>query len=388
MNKHRLAYIAFATYFVTGVICMMIGASMTYLQAWFAKPIERIVLIISFFALGRISSAYPIGKLVEEHDPLKILFVGICLMLIYNLGIGFIPNLVLAFIFAFLGGVGMSCQDAICPLILSKIYPKSYSSSLSAGQSIYSLGGFVISWLIGFFVARGLPFNIANIVLSIVGISILIVIPFTKLQGSEETVDEQLKPLYTKNKKLCLILVLICCLLYCSLVNTLLSYLTSILETLGNSPSNANYVLALYNFFAVIGSIAFISILAMASEKKVLVVNTLVAIIALVFAALYTNIYVHYLAFGISGFVLGVLFSVILALATRIEYEHISVISGLIGTFGALGDIIAPIISSYVVTNFGVLSTGYLVILCLIVMMILSLIIYYYTKEEKYGDSK
>ena len=160
------------------------------------------------------------------------------------------------------------------------------------------------------------------------------------------------------------------------------------METLGSSPSSANYVLALYNFFAVIGSIAFISILSITSEKKVLVVNTLVAIIALLLAAFYTNFYVHALAFGISGFVLGVLFSVILALATRIEYEHISVISGLIGTFGAIGDIIAPIISSYIVTKFGVLSTGYLVILCLIVMLILSLIIYYYTKEEKYGDSK
>ena len=60
-NHKKLAYLAFALYFLSGVVCMLIGSTMSSLVELYSQPLEKIVLFIGAFATGRTLSVYMIG---------------------------------------------------------------------------------------------------------------------------------------------------------------------------------------------------------------------------------------------------------------------------------------------------------------------------------------
>ncbi|MBR5340662.1 MAG: MFS transporter [Erysipelotrichaceae bacterium] len=389
MRKTRLAFLAFASYFIVGVICMMIGSEMSGLILLYEKPIEKVVLIGSAFALGRVVPLPVIDKLVRKYGPLKIMFYGTIGILCYMVGLSIIPIYEAGFLLAFIGGIGMAVADACSPLLLSKAFPKSYSSSLSAGQAIYALGGFAISMMAGYMFNNGLPMYLCNILLSLVGVVSLFIIPKTRWEETaEEAQEEKVRPLYAKNTVLCFVLLGISSLVYCAICSTLGSYMTSWMEASGMSSSGASYVLSIFNLFSLFGSICFIFILRVMKEKTVLLVNCSISIFALLITVLTEDTSVYYITMAVVGFFIGVLFSILIALATRIGYEHISLSGAIIATAGGCGDILAPIVSSFLVKNNGVLIVFRYVIIMLVIMSVIALVISRMTREEEYANSK
>lgn len=381
-NNKKLAYLAFALYFISGVVCMLIGSSMSSLVELYGRPLEKIVLFIGAFATGRTLSVYMIGKLAKK-DPMKVLFVGTVLLLVYLLGVALIPVYYIGFACAFLGGIGMSAQDAVCPLFLSRVYPESYSSSLSAGQALYGLGSFAISALTGLMFHVHLPFYVANILLALVGVSMLVLVPFTKWENIEaEEQVETVKPLYSQYNKLVLVLLGIICFAYCSICNALGSYMSSYIEALGGSTEASTYILAIYNLFIVIGAVIFVVILKKLNERTVLLVNSAIISIALLAGMMINSINGYYISFPIVGFFLGVLFTIIIAIGTRLEYRNISVASAFIATIGSCGDIFTPIATSRLITGLGIESVLYYVIVLMVIQTVVSFIVYILTKEE------
>ena len=389
MNRARLTYLAFAMYFITGVICMMIGAEMSGLTQLYHRPVESVVLIISAFALGRAVFAYPIGRLTERYGPLKVLFFGTVAILLYMMGVVLDNRFSLAFLYAFAGGIGMAVQDSACPLLLSRAFPADYSSALSAGQGLYGMGGFAIAFLAGLFLSKGLPLYSANLILSLIGLSMIVLIPFTAWkQGNTQVAEEKIEPLYAKNPKLCMCILGAACLIYCAICNCMASYMTSYIEALGFSQSDAANILTLYNLFSLAGSIAFVFILKRIKEKQILLFNSLSVTILLSVMLYVKQLSFYYLAMALSGFAIGVLFSIIIALATRLYYEHIAIAGATIAMTGSAGDILAPVFSSLIIRKFGLPAIFNCIILLLIILTLLSFIVHCLIKEEKYGDSQ
>lgn len=389
MNRARLTYLAFAMYFITGVICMMIGAQMSSLTELYRKPVESVVLIVSAFALDRALFAYPIGRLTERCGPLKVLFIGTVAILLYMVGVVLNHRFSLAFLYAFAGGIGMAVQDSTCPLLLSRAFPSGYSSALSAGQGLYGMGGFAIAFLSGLFQSKGLPLYFPNLLLSLIGISMILLLPFTSWdQGNVEIAEEKIEPLYAKNPKLCMGMLGAACLIYCAICNCMASYTTSYIEALGFPQADASNILTLYNLFSLAGSIAFVFILKKVKEKRVLLFNSLFVTILLSVMLYVRQLGFYYLAMALSGFLVGVLFSIIIALATRLYYEHIAIAGATIAMTGSAGDILAPLFSSLVIRKYGLSAIFNCIILLLIIFTILSFIIHCLIKEEKYGDSQ
>ena len=381
-NNKKLAYLAFALYFISGVVCMLIGSSMSSLVELYGRPLEKIVLFIGAFATGRTLSVYMIGKLAKK-DPMKVLFAGTVLLMVYLLGVALIPVYYIGFACAFLGGIGMSAQDAICPLFLSRVYPESYSSSLSAGQALYGLGGFAISALTGLMFHLDRPFYGANIILALVGISMLILIPFTTWENGEtEEQFETVKPLYSRHNRFVLVLLGLVCFAYCSICNALGSYMSSYIEILGGSAESSTYILAVYNLFIVIGAIIFVGLLKKFNERSILLINSAVISIAMVSGLIMNSIKGYYISFPVVGFFLGVLFTIIIAIGTRLEYRNISVASAFIATIGSCGDIFTPVATSWLITSLGVKSVFYYVVVLMVFQTVLSFIVYILTKEE------
>ena len=42
-NNKKLAYLAFTLYFISGVVCMMIGSAMSSLVEMYGQPLEKII---------------------------------------------------------------------------------------------------------------------------------------------------------------------------------------------------------------------------------------------------------------------------------------------------------------------------------------------------------
>ena len=387
-NNGLIAFLAFGMYYITGAECMVVGSSLTHLVSMYGMEMDKVVLLGSAFALGRVLTVYPTGRMVEKFGPKKVLAAGILLISAYLLGVPTVVNYYAGMCFAFLGGAGMGAQDTVCPLLLSAVFKKNYAGSLSAGQALFGLGGFSTPFLIGVLLTEGMPFYGAYYILLIVPVIMLVCLPFVKMsaQAQQGAQEESVKPLYTKHKVLAWGGILILCAAYSAVVNTLGLYISSFAESVGVSQANAAFMLTVYNVGSVIGSCVFTVVLKKVKEQTVLLGNNIFALaaLALVLGSRRTELY--FAGFFLAGVFLGVLFSVIVAVATRIGYERISVAGSYVATAGGGSDILTPVITGFLVGQLGVRISLYYVVLMIAVSLLAAWIVRMNTTEKKKED--
>ena len=384
-NNRLIAFLAFGMYFITGAICFLVGSSLTQLVELYGKGMDTVVLMGSSFAIGRVVTVGITGKMVEKKGPKVVLTYGIIFISAYLLGIAMIPNYYVGMACAFIGGVGMGAQDAVCPLLLSMSCKSNYSGALSAGQAFFGLGSFATPFLVGIMLSTDKPFYFAYYALLIVSAAMLICIPFTKMENQDqsEEAEEQVKPLYAKKQWLAYASILVVCATYCAVTNAIGLYTTSFAESLGVSASNAAFMLTTYNVGCIIGSVSFVVVLRKIKESTVLIANCLIALVAIITAFVVNNVTVYYVCFAIAGVFLGVLFSVILAIATRIGYKRISVTSSYVATAGGASDILTPIITGVIVGAVGVSYAYYYALVMLLLTAILGFVVKASTSEKE-----
>ncbi len=384
-NNKLIAFLAFGMYFITGAICFLVGSSLTQLVELYGKGMDTVVLMGSSFAIGRVLTVGITGKMVEKKGPKLVLTVGIFFISAYLLGVAIIPNYYVGMACAFLGGIGMGTQDAVCPLLLSMSCKTNYSGALSAGQAFFGLGSFATPFLVGIMLSSEKPFYYAYYALLIVSVIMLVCIPFTKMQNQDqsEAAEEQVTPLYAKKQWLAYASILVACASYCAVTNAIGLYTTSFAESLGIPSASAAFMLTAYNVGCVIGSFIFVVVLRKVKEQTVLIVNCVVSFTVIVTALLVNNVIVYYVCFAVAGVFLGVLFSVVLAIATRIGYKRISVTSSYVATAGGASDILTPIITGVIVGSLGVGYAYYYALIMLLITAALGFVVKASTSEKE-----
>ncbi len=383
-NQKLIAFLAFAMYFLTGAACIVVGSSLPHLVKLYGIELDKVVLLGSAYALGRLSTVYITGRMVEKFGPMKVLAGGVLMVAVFLFGLPTVVNYYAGMFFAFLGGIGMGAQDTVCPLLLSMVAKENYAGSLSAGQALFGLGSFMTPFLVGTLLAAGQPFYYAYYILLIVPIVMLIMIPFVKIDQEKqaEGEEESVKPLYVKKAAIAYIALFIVCAAYSAVVNTLGLYISSFAEGIGISAATSAFMLTVYNVGCVVGSFLFVIILKKISAQIVLLGNFIFSGIALVIALVVNRVEVYFATFFVAGFFLGVLFSVIVTIATRIGYKRISVASSLVATASGASDIFTPIITGMVVATFGIhISIGYAVLMILI-SALASAMLWFNTMEQ------
>lgn len=377
-NYKLIAFLAFAMYFLTGAACIVVGSSLPHLVKMYDMQLEKVVLFGSAYALGRVSTVYITGRMVEKFGPMKVLACGTILIAAFLFGIPTIVNYYAGMVFAFLGGAGMGAQDTVCPVLLSRVFTKNYAGAMSAGQAFFGLGNFATPFLVGVMLSGKLPFYYSYYALLIVPVIMLICIPFAKFEqdaagGARE--EEKVRPLYVKNRTFAYGAILIICITYSAIVNTLMMYISSFAESIGIESSTAAFMLTAYNVGCFVGSLSFILILRKVKEQNVLLYNHVFALAALVVMLLVGKVPVYFAGVAIAGFFLGVLFSVIVTIATRIDHEHISRASSLVATTGGGSDIVTPMITGTLVAQFGVVSSFKYVIVMLAITIAAAIVL-------------
>lgn len=386
-NYKLIAFLAFAMYFLTGAACILVGSSLPHLVDMYGMKLNQVVLLGSAYAMGRVLTVYMTGRLVEKSGPMKVLAGGTALIAAFLLGVPTIVNYYAGLVFAFLGGVGMGAQDTVCPVLLSTAFKENYAGSLSAGQALFGLGNFATPFLIGVLLSGDRPFYYAYYLLLIVPAVMLICIPFARMDGNkQETAGEEgVKPLYAKNIFLAYAAIIIVCAAYSAVVNTIGLYTSSFAESLGIAQSTSAFMLTVYNIGCVAGSFVFVIVLKKAEIQKVLLINCLCALAAIEAALFINKTAVYFVGLFIAGFFLGVLFSVIVTIATRIGYKHISVASSLVATAGGASDILTPVVTGFLVGKLGIgFSFSYAAIM--IVISIMAAVVLKVSTTEKGGN--
>lgn len=398
-RRFIFGFVAFALYFLTGAACIVVGSGLSHFADKFSTDIKTIVILGSLYSLGRVSTVYLTGKLVEKVGPFKVTIMGIFLMGLYLTGMAYTHSFYYALIFAYIGGVGMGAQDTVCPLFLSVAYPDNYAGSLSAGQGLFGLGGFVTPFLTGVMLMNKLPFYFAYYVLLVFAIITLIFVLYEKKaintilnQKGNITLSEesQIKPLFTKNKVMAFTAILLAAATYSTTVNAIGLYTTTFAEYQGFSSTNAVFLLTVYNVGAVIGSLIFILILKRISAVNILIVNNILSIIIFAILEYIKKPTVYFICLFAAGFLLGVLFSLIVEITTRIGYERISVASAYVAVAGGFSDVLTPIITGLIVGMFGIASIYRYVLISIIITTALAIIVRIYTYESggTYVNSK
>lgn len=365
-KKRLIAFLAFAMYFLTGAACIVVGSSLPHLVKLYDMDLEKVVLLGSAYAMGRLSTVYFTGRMVEKFGSMKVLAGGVLMVAAFLFGIPTIVNYYAGMCFAFLGGVGMGAQDTVCPLLLSMVAKENYAGSLSAGQALFGLGSFATPFLVGLLLSNSLPFYYAYYILLVVPIVMLVIIPFVKLdgKGTGQGQEENVKPLYVKRAWIAYTAMFVVCAAYSAVVNTLGLYISSFAEGIGISPATSAFMLTVYNVGCVCGSFLFVIILKKVSVQFVLLGNFVLAGAALLSSMVINRVEIYFICFFVAGFFLGVLFSVIVTIATRIGYKRISVASSLVATASGASDILTPIVTGMVVSALGIhMSVGYAILM-------------------------
>ena len=355
-NDSLIAFLAFAMYFLTGAACIVVGSGLPHLVKMYDMQLDQVVLLGSAYAFGRVLTVYTTGRLVEKLGPVKVLAGGVTLIAVFLFGLPTIANYYAGLFFAALGGIGMGAQDTVCPVLLSVAFRKNYAGSLSAGQALFGLGSFATPFLVGVLLANGRFFYYAYYILLIVPVVMLICMPFVKLDMKEhvQNQEQNVKPIHVKHKLLAYGAILIICAAYSAVVNTLGLYLSSFAENIGIAQSTSAFMLTVYNVGCVIGSFVFVIVLKKIKAQIVLLANNICALAAIGAALAINTVAAYFIGMFTAGFFLGVLFSVIVAVATRIGYERISVASSLVATASGLSDILTPVVTGFLVGRLGV----------------------------------
>ena len=186
-----VAFLAFALYFLTGAACIVVGSSLSHLVKMYGIALDKVVLLGSAYALGRVLTVYFTGRMVEKFGPIKVLAVGTVLIGAFLIGIPTVPVYYAGLAFAFLGGAGMGTQDTVCPVLLSMAFHDTYAGAMSAGQAFFGLGNFTTPFLVGIMLSGQLPFYYSYYILMIVPVVMLCCIPFAKkeIQGKSRIVE-------------------------------------------------------------------------------------------------------------------------------------------------------------------------------------------------------
>jgi len=385
-NNALITFLSFGLYFLYGAAALLVGSSLTQLIGVYGKPMDAVVLLGSAFAIGRVSTVAFTGRLVEKVGAKAVYGLSVILACAYFMGIPLLPNYYVGMFAAFLGGVGMGAEDAVCPLMLSISCKENYAGALSAGQAFFCIGSFVFPLLIGVMLSESLPFYGAFYVLTAIAVLLLVCLPFVKMDKQTKDVnsgkeEEQVKPLYAKKIWLAYAGALLGAACYSGVVNVLSLYISSFFVEFGMSEANAAFMLTIFNVGGVVGSFAFTWVLKKIEERTLVIINSIIGMLALISTIIFHKTGIYFVSLFIAGTFLGGMFSLFVAITTRIGYKHISVASSFVAIASGVSDILTPILSGALVGVFGVGCSFYYALVMVVLMLIASILVKLVTTE-------
>jgi len=350
----RIAVVeAYGLYLMTGIAAACIGASMIALTGYFQVSVAQVAALSSAFALGRVAMVFFCGIITEKLGVRKSFMIGYL-----ALGINFVfmplnTHYWLALILMAIAGMGMGFQDSGCPVILSRAFPLNYSGAMSAGQAFFGIGNFIPPLTMSLLLLSGLSWKVMFFIFGGMTLALFVAtffMPRERILDNSGDHEHGFSMAWLKRQGKFFFVLFLTNFFYCSLLNIVHIYTNPYVLSFGIHESISVNVLTMFSVGAVIGSLAFVRILRRARPVKVLLVNLVIAFLSLCIAIISGNIIVFFIMFTVAGAFSGVLFSVLVTLATDAAPRHTAMAASLIGFTGGISDILTPLAVGRVVT--------------------------------------
>jgi fucose permease len=343
----------FMLYLLTGSACLVLGSSLPHLIRYFDTSLVAVAAMGSAFALGRVLTVFFSGTLTEKWGAKPVVFAGLVLLLCFFTGVPLTRSVRAAQLFSVLGGIGMGTQDAACPVIFTRLFPRHYPSFLSAGQAFFGAGCFLPSLVLGFILRRELPFHLVYRAFAVLSFCALLLLPLAKMEGGAAPGKEGRKRAGGMLSPGRWFLFAAICVFYCATTNTVDLYTTSYAAFRGIDPGRAVYVLTGYSAGSMAGSLAFSLALRKVRALTLLRANlgmTLLCLGGLFFAGSFAALWP---AFFVTGLFLGAVFGILVILAVELLPENPGRAGALTAMIAGGADIAAPLATGLIVNTVG-----------------------------------
>ncbi|MDO4198632.1 MAG: MFS transporter [Erysipelotrichaceae bacterium] len=376
MDYKRHSLITAMLYFMmTGCCCLLVGSSLTQLMDLYQLPLNKVVILGSVFAIGRVVIVNFSGNICKEKGSRFCVIAGALCFAVYLFGIGLIHNYYLAYLLCFIGGCGQGLQDTVTPILLAKASKEDYSANMSIGQALFDAGCFIAPLLIGVMLKVNIPFYFSYFVMGIMALCVFFMGLRLKDEKDEEQEEEIVTPMYVNNPYRTVIFAFIFIFFNSSLFGVYCTYITSFGIHMGLSEADSSFLLSLFNIGAMFGSFAFAPVLKKVKEIDVMIFNTSVSAVLLGIVLYVKNISLYYILFPAIGFMLGVIFGVAISIVTRICFKDIGEVTPKLGLMSGMADVSTPVFTGYIISRMGIMFSMEYIMFANIICILMGILI-------------
>ncbi|WRS28857.1 MFS transporter [Oscillospiraceae bacterium MB08-C2-2] len=344
---------AYGMYLITGIACTCIGAAIMVLKEHFSVSLEQVAALASAFAFGRVIMVFFCGIITERFGVRTAFRLG---FLALSVNLIFMPintNYWVAMLLMAIAGAGMGFQDSGCPVVLSAQFPGSYSSAMSAGQAFFGAGCFLPPLAMSILLSLGLSWKLMYTIFGALAFVCFVGTFFMpeSYQNAQpkQTSKQPHSSVSFKGNVLFMVCLLVGMFFYSAIVNVVHTYTTAYVMHFGAPENVAVNVLTMFSIGAMVGSILFIPILRRFSAHKIMLFNSVATLVFLGSAILMESLTVFFVNFTLAGLFSGVLFSVLITIATEDAGPHKALVASIVGLVGGASDILTPLLTGRIV---------------------------------------
>jgi fucose permease len=274
-------------------------------------------------------------------------------------------------------GAGIGMTDSSCPTILDNVFVSQYRSALGAGQVFFGAGAFLPPAVTSLFIMNSIEWQYMYYTFALLALVILLMVPAIskgpagKDRAAQPDGRVPMRTLLTRKVILAEVILLgISTFTYCALSSIIHTYTVSYVMGYGGiDEAAAVSSLTLYSVGAVTGSILFTIALRKYHGTLLLYINPALTLIVMGICIINPGIYSFMVMFFLAGLFLGVLFSVLIGVASDIFPGHTAIAASLVAFVGGFADILSPIVTGVIETGYGIVTAFNLTLLLVFAML-------------------
>ena len=374
-NKNQSLITAMMYFLITGCCCLLVGSSLTQLMSLYNLSLDKVVVLGSVFALGRVTMVNFAGNMARTKGTRFCVMLGGLGFSIFLFGLGLIHNYYVAYALCFIGGCSQAMQDTVTPILVARASKENYTMNMSIGQALFGAGCFLTPFLIMVMLKMSIPFYVSYLIMGFMALCLIYMGYLLKDEDDEQEEEEMVIPIHVGHFKRTVVYMFIVLFFYSSLIGAYCTYTTSYGEFIGMAEADASLLLTLFNVGSMMGSFAFAPVLKKVNEVDLMNTNLCVSMVLLGLALYFDSALLKYALFTVIGFTLGVIFGIAISTITRICYKDIKAATPRIGFLSGLADVLTPVATGAVIARVGIMFSMEYIAVATVICIILGILV-------------
>lgn len=346
----------------SGFARMSYGAVLPYMQKDLGLSISQAGLVGTIMFLGYLVTVGLSGVLTIRWGAKSVLLIGGCGVLVSMLGLASASSFWMICMFMFISGAGSALVFTPLMSVMIGWFPEKRGTVLGiilSGAGIgMLLSGILIPFIMNQFSVLG--WRAVWICFGIISLAVLIIAVITLKNPStvNRTGEKENKPQWLKNRELTKIALLYFMLGVAYLIPNL--YQTSFMLERNFSGQMAGLVYAIAGVFSIVGGPIWGSISDKVGVQKTLLAAWIFAVAGDLIPVIFTNLGGFMTSAVIWGSSIGGLVTLIQVKASQqVSQKYVSAVIGFISVFYAVGQMIGPGISGWIIEHIGGFPSAY-----------------------------